>query len=544
VECAYSSTYGSNGIIEVKAPTDAPRGQKHPEERGGDDSPALILVLGDQLDPDHGALATARPGVDVVLMAEVREEATYVRHNRHKIAFIFAAMRHFRDDLRERGFEVLYFEYGDGVNSLLEAVQRCLDSSPVKSVRCCEPGEFRLLEQMREWQLPLPVTLVDDDRFLASHREFSEWAEGRKQLRMEYFYRLMRRNYRILLDEQGKPEGGKWNFDTENRRGWRNAEAVPQRPDIEPDAVTAEVLELVAREFPDHPGDLGRFYLAVTATQACDQFRWFLDCALPRFGTYQDAMAEESPWLFHALVSMYLNVGLLDPLTVCHEVEAAWRAGRCELSAAEGFIRQVLGWREYVRGIYWLTAPEYAGRNALDARRPLPAWFWDGDTDLRCLHRALDQSLKLGYAHHIQRLMVIGNFALLAGLDVEEVCTWYLAAYVDAFEWVELPNTLGMALHADGGLMASKPYAASGKYIQRQGNHCRQCAYDPAKTTGRGACPYNSLYWHFVDRHVDRFRDNPRLALTLRNWERKDPAERAAIVAWADAELERLAPAG
>lgn len=505
-------------------------------------SPMLVLVLGDQLDFAHGALKKARPGVDTILMAEVAEEAGYVRHNRHKIAFIFSAMRHFCSDLRARGFDVIYYTYEAGIQSLEHAVLRALEESLTTQVQCTEPGEYRLLHEMRQWQLSVPLSLVDDDRFLATGEDFVAWAEGRKQLRMEYFYRVMRRKYEILLDENGKPEGGKWNYDSENRRGWRNKDTVPSRPPVEIDPITLEVIELVNREFPDHPGDLDQFYLGVTATQAESQLHWFIENGLPRFGQYQDAIAEESPWLFHSLVSMYLNVGLLDPLQVCMAVESAWREGRCDLAAAEGFIRQVLGWREYVRGIYWMTAPEYARRNTLQADRPLPEFFWTGDSDLRCLEKALRQTLDLGYAHHIQRLMVIGNFALLTGLDVQRVCDWYLAVYVDAFEWVELPNTLGMALHADGGLMASKPYAASGKYIQRQGNHCTQCRYDPAKMSGTGACPFNSLYWHFINRNCDTFDSNARMALTLKNWQRKSGDEQAAILQWAGSERDRLAP--
>ncbi len=506
--------------------------------------PALILVLGDQLTADRGALAAARPGVDTIVMAEVRQEAAYVAHNRHKIALIFSAMRHFRDGLLRRGFDVVYYRYEEGKETLQQAVQEALQSSDAAVVRCCEPGEWRLLEAMRGWQLPVPLELVPDDRFLASHAEFEAWAGGRRQLRMEYFYRQMRRKFGLLLDCAGGPEGGRWNYDSENRAGWRNAEAVPARPVLAPDVITAEVFALMEREFPDNPGDLAQFYAAVTPQQAREDFAWFLDHALPRFGRYQDALAEESPWLFHSVISMYLNIGLLDPLQVCREVERAWREGRCELAAAEGFIRQVAGWREYVRGIYWLHMPGYAAANSLEAGRPLPGWFWTGDTSMRCLQVALRQTLDLGYAHHIQRLMVIGNFALLAGLDVREVCDWYLAVYVDAFEWVELPNTLGMALHADGGIMASKPYAASGKYIQRQGNHCASCAYRPDRTSGSGACPYNALYWRFIDRHQDRFGSNPRMALPLKNWRRKPAPEREAILTWAGRELERLAPLG
>ncbi|MFT6958847.1 MAG: deoxyribodipyrimidine photolyase-related protein [Halieaceae bacterium] len=507
--------------------------------------PDLLLVLGDQLSADRGVLKDARPGVDVVVMAEVKEEARYVRHNRHKIALIFAAMRHFRQQLRERGLEVIYFDYQAGVESLEQAVELALERSGAGRVRCCEPGEYRVLAAMRTWGqcLSVPVEVVEDDRFLASHQDFENWAEGKKQLRMEFFYRQMRKRYGILIDEAGAPEGGKWNYDADNRAGWRGKSAIPERPTVVIDKITREVIELVEREFPDHPGDLSRFYLAVTAEDAQRALNWFIEHCLPTFGRYQDAMAEESPWLFHSLVSMYLNAGLLDPLEVCQQVEGAWREGQCELSAAEGFIRQVLGWREYVRGIYWLKMPEYAERNGLQATRPLPDFFWTASTDLRCLQQALTQTLDLGYAHHIQRLMVIGNFALLAGLDIKSVCDWYLAVYVDAYEWVELPNTLGMALHADNGLMASKPYAASGKYIQRQGNHCKQCRYKPTLVTGPDACPFNSMYWHFIDRNLETLRGNARMGLTVRNWDRKEGTEQQAIVAWADSYIEKSMPA-
>ncbi|KGE04706.1 cryptochrome/photolyase family protein [Pseudohaliea rubra] len=504
----------------------------------------LTLVLGDQLSFANPALVATDRERDVVLLAEVAEEAAYVAHNRHKIALIFSAMRHFRDALRDAGYSVHYVAYDDGVPSLEAAARQTLDAAGATALRCCEPGEARLAAAMAGWQagLGVPVSILEDSRFLCSRDDFAAWAKGRKQLRMEYFYREMRRRYGLLLDADGRPEGGQWNYDAENRSGWRADETVPARPAAPVDAITGAVLALVAERFPANPGDLDVFRLAVTAEEAEAQFQWFLAHALDRFGTYQDALAEESPWLFHSLISMYLNIGLLEPLALCRAVEARWRAGGCSLAAAEGFIRQILGWREYVRGIYWLHMPAYAEGNALHADRPLPDWFWSGATELRCLQQALKQSLDLGYAHHIQRLMVIGNFALLAGLDVRAVCDWYLAVYVDAFEWVELPNTLGMALYGDGGIMASKPYAASGKYIQRQGNHCASCRYDVRKTTGEGACPYNALYWRFIDRHAAYLKKNARMGLMVGSWQKRDAAEREAIVAWADGELARLAP--
>ena len=505
-------------------------------------NPQLILVLADQLGMNNPALCDARPGIDRVLLAEVAEEACYVRHNRHKIVLLFSAMRHFADALRAQGFEVIYYRLSDDIASLEAAVARATTACDIKHLRVCSPGEFRLWHAMSGWaaSLGIAVDVLDDSRFLSSLADFNRWAEGRKQLRMEYFYRDMRKRYGILLDD-GEPVGGKWNYDADNRVGWRNQVAIPERPDITPDAITEQVIAEVTEAFPDNPGDLRQFRLAVIHADAEQQFEWFCQYALAHFGTYQDALVEESPWVFHSLISMYLNCGLLEPLAVCQRVEQAFRSGECSLSAAEGFIRQVLGWREYVRGIYWRFMPEYAEHNTFEAARPLPDFFWTASTDMRCLSKALEQSLDLGYAHHIQRLMVIGNFALLAGLNVKAVCDWYLAVYVDAYEWVELPNTAGMALHADFGVMASKPYAASGKYIQKQGNHCKQCRYNPAKTTGDEACPYNSLYWHFIDRHSSYLEKNARMGLILANWRKRDESEKRAIVGWASALLADLA---
>lgn len=506
------------------------------------ESHRLLLVLGDQLSLENPVFRDLHKQRDCVLLAEVAEEATYVPHNRHKIALIFSAMRHFALALEASGVRVIYRRFDEGVSSLADAVESALTDTGARELVITEPGEYRLRAAMDTWaaRLGVPVTILEDSRYLASHEDFANWAEGRKQLRMEYFYREMRKRYGLLMTADGKPEGEQWNFDADNRSGWRGQEEIPPRPDVKPDQTTRDVLSLVAERFPDNPGDLSRFYLAVTPEGAQAQLDWFVEHALPNFGSYQDALAEESPWLFHSLVSMYINIGLLEPLAVCRQVESAFRQEHCSLAAAEGFVRQIIGWREYVRGIYWLAMPEYKERNTFDARRPLPTWFWNGETDMRCLQQALRQTLDLGYAHHIQRLMVIGNFALLAGLDVAEVCDWYLAVYVDAFEWVELPNTLGMALHGDNGLMASKPYAASGKYIQRQGNHCAQCRYDPKQVTGDKACPYNALYWHFIDRHADYLKRNARMGLITGGWAKRPAEERRAIVSWAEQVLDSL----
>jgi deoxyribodipyrimidine photolyase-related protein len=500
-----------------------------------------ILILGDQLSWRHPLLLDASPADTVIILAEVAEEATYVRHNRHKIALIFSAMRHFAQALEARGFTVQYSRLKDNVPSLLAACEQARDSWSLTALHICEPGEYRLAAQMTSWEqaLDIAVTVHEDTRFLSSRADFALWAEGRKQLRMEYFYRDMRKRYRLLMEGE-QPEGGKWNYDADNRQGWRGQTDIPERPAPILDAVTREVIEEVEAAFPTNPGDLSTFRWAVTVEDAEKELVWFCEHALPHFGSYQDALAEASPWLFHGLISMYLNCGLLEPLPVCERVEAAYRRGHCSLAAAEGFIRQVLGWREYVRGLYWLKMPDYGELNALDATRKLPDWFWTGETQMRCLSRAIKQSLDLGYAHHIQRLMVIGNFALLAGLDVQAVCDWYLGVYLDAFEWVELPNTLGMALFADGGIMASKPYAASGKYIQKQGDHCQACPYDPKQVTGDRACPYNSLYWHFIDRHSDSLSQNPRMGLIMGGWRKRVAADREAVVDWGEQMLQRL----
>ena len=368
----------------------------------------LILVLGDQLSWSNPAIVAANSQTDGIVLAEVKEEASYVPHNRHKMVLIFSAMRHFAQALRDRGFTVYYTEISAGLASLESACAAALKQHPAASIEVCSPGEYRLLAAMQQWpeRLGVVVNLLEDTRFLASHADFSAWAAGRKQLRMEYFYRDMRKRYQLLLDGQ-EPCGGQWNYDADNRKGWRNQVAIPEREDVPPDAITQKVIEEVLEYFPDNPGDLSQFRLAVTHEAAQDQFDWFCRYTLSNFGDFQDALPEESPWVFHSLISMYLNCGLLEPLDLCQRVEAEYRAERCSLAAAEGFIRQILGWREYVRGIYWLLMPEYADRNTFDARRPLPDFFWTAQTDMRCLQRALSQSLDLGYAHHIQRLSLI-----------------------------------------------------------------------------------------------------------------------------------------
>ncbi len=500
----------------------------------------LRLVLGDQVTPTLSALHGLDPARDVVLLAEVMGECTYVPHHRQKIALVFSAMRHFAAALASRGVRVDYVSLDDPSNtgSLAGEVARAVARHRPLRVVATHPGEWRVRCDL----LAAGVELLADDRFLCDLDWFRRWAAGRKQLRMEFFYREMRRATGLLMAGKA-PAGGEWNFDAANRKRLPSGVTPPSPRRYPPDAITQEVLALVATHFPDGFGSLDGFAWPVTPEQAEMALADFIAHRLPSFGDYQDAMASGQPFLFHSLLSTSLNLGLLSPAVCCAAAEQAWREGRAPLNAVEGFIRQILGWREYVRGLYWLRMPDYAATNALGATRPLPAFYWSGETPMACLASAIRQTRDHAYAHHIQRLMVTGNFALLAGLDPVAVNAWYLAVYADAFEWVELPNTHGMALFADGGVMASKPYAASGAYINRMSDHCRDCAYDVRESVGPSACPFNALYWDFIARHAARFRDNPRMAMPLRNLDRMDPARLSALRAQAAAFLDSPAVA-
>jgi deoxyribodipyrimidine photolyase-related protein len=465
----------------------------------------LILVLGDQLSPNLSSLRAGDPTQDRVLMVEAQEEATYVRHHTKKIAFLFSAMRHFAEELRAAGWQVDYVKLDDPDNRDSFAAQLAHSMGALKpdTVIATEPGELRVQQAL----LGAGVTLLPDDRFICSTEEFADWAEGRKQLRMEYFYREMRRKTGLLMAKGSKgedqPEGGKWNFDSENRKPAEASLFMPRPKAFEHDSITQEVLELVAARFDSHFGDLLPFTYAVTRAGAEEALAHFVKTALPNFGDYQDAMLTGEPFLYHSILAQYINCGLLDPLAVCRAVEAAYRVGHVPLNAAEGYIRQIIGWREYVRGIYWLKMPGYERSNFFGHTRALPDFYWTAETDMNCIRAAVTQTREHAYAHHIQRLMVTGNFAMLAGIDPHELHLWYLAVYADAYEWVELPNTVGMSQFADGGLLASKPYAASGAYINRMSNYCGTCRYDVKQRTGPDACPFNALYWDFIARNRD-----------------------------------------
>ncbi|WP_236715559.1 cryptochrome/photolyase family protein [Pseudomonas sp. BMS12] len=487
------------------------------------------MLLGDQLSFDLSLFDALDPAQDALLMAEVMDEATYVAHHPQKIALIFSAMRHFAQALGERGWRVIYVRLDDAGNSgsLTGELLRWAERLGVEQVHLTECGEWRLQEALN--QCGRPLVWHEDRRFLCSRQRFAAWASGRRQLRMENFYRDMRKRTGLLMAFDGSPVGGTWNLDEDNRKSLPKGLRGPFAARFATDELTREVLQLVEQRFAGHYGSLEGFDYPVTHAEAQALWQHFLDFGLAAFGDYQDAMAQGEPYLFHARISAALNIGLLDVRQLCADVEQAYREGRAPLNAAEGFIRQLIGWREYVRGIYWLRMPEYAELNAFGNRRALPEFYWNGETSMRCMAQAIGQSLELGYAHHIQRLMVTGNFALLAGIAPKAICEWYLAIYLDAFDWVELPNTLGMVMHADGGYLGSKPYCASGRYIQRMSDYCGDCAYRVDQAVGEQACPFNALYWHFLRRHRDRLGSNPRLAMVYRNLERMDEDRREAL---------------
>ncbi len=503
----------------------------------------LIPILGDQLSAGISSLAQQGKDRCVILMVEVDEETSYVAHHKAKIAYILSAMRHHAADLRDAGWHVDYIKLGDAENSgsFTGEVARAIERHHPDKICVTEAGEWRVKAMLDSWadRFDVPVEILPDDRFLASHTEFEAWAGDRKQLRMEFFYRDMRRKSGLLMDID-KPEGGKWNFDSENRKPAKRDTTIPRPLHFDPDAVTVDVIAMVEERFPDNMGRTRKFGFAVTRADALRQQQHFLDHAMPFFGDFQDAMLTGEPFLWHSILSPYINSGLLDPLELCREVELRYRAGKVPINAAEGFIRQIIGWREYVRGIYWFTGPDYVDRNELSATRTLPDFYWTGETDMHCLSQAIGQTLDLAYAHHIQRLMITGNFALLAGVDPKQVHEWYLAVYADAYEWVELPNTLGMSQFADGGLLGSKPYAASGAYINRMSDYCRSCRFDVKQRTGPDACPFNALYWDFIARNEAQLRKNPRMAMPYKNWDRMVDDDKIALRGRARQFLETL----
>ncbi len=508
--------------------------------RGG----TLAIVLGDQLDGRNPALAGLDPARDAILFVEAPEEAGHVWSHKARIALFLAGMRHFADALRRAGHRVVYHAIGRHPHrSLAQAWRAEIAARRPARVACAEPGDWRVLAMLQRCCAEADVALevLPDPHFVCSRGDFERWAGNAKALRMEFFYRHLRRREGVLMDGDA-PAGGRWNFDADNRRafGARGPGRVPEPASFAPDATTRAAIADVERHFPGHPGSTARFDWPVTREQAARALAAFVRDRLPGFGAHQDAMWTGMPFGWHARLSAALNLKLLDPRDAIAAAEEAYRAGHAPLASVEGFVRQVLGWREFVRGVYWRGMPGLAEANFLAHRRALPRWYWTGDTRMNCMRETIGQTLAHGYAHHIQRLMVTGNFALLAQALPQDVCDWYLAVYVDAVDWVERPNTAGMALFADGGTFTSKPYAASGQYVKRMSDYCRGCAYDPAQRSGARACPMTALYWRFLLDREAWLASRPRTALMARHAARLDATARRDVRATSERMLGRL----
>jgi deoxyribodipyrimidine photolyase-related protein len=492
----------------------------------------LRLILGDQLNPRHRWFNEVDDAVIYVLM-EVRQETDYVLHHAQKILAIFAAMRDLARRLREAGHRVHYLAIDDPHN--LQAMPANIDALlthyQASAFEYQEPDEWRLDEQLYQHGRRATVSwlMVDSEHFYSPRHHAADIFAGRKQWLMEFFYRQMRVEHRVLMEDARQPVGGQWNYDADNRKPWRGTPAEPADPRTLHDhsRLWNTIVDAGVASFGNPNAD--RLAWALNREEALQQLDAFIDEALPRFGDFQDAMSVKAWRLFHSLLSFALNVKMLNPREVVAHAEAAYRAGHAPLAAVEGFIRQILGWREYVRGVYWARMPGYVEHNFFGHTRALPSWFWDGRTQMNCLHHAITQSLEQAHAHHIQRLMIIGNFALLAGLDPGPVHRWYLGIYIDAFEWVELPNTVGMSQFADGGLLATKPYVSSAAYIDRMSDYCKGCRYDKKIRIGENACPFNALYWDFFRRNEDVLARNPRIGMVYRQLDKMDEAAVADI---------------
>lgn len=503
----------------------------------------IRLVLGDQLNPEHSWFANVDEGTLYVLM-EVRQETDYVRHHAQKVIAIFAAMRSFAQELTRRGHRVHYFAISDPTNQhdIRANITHVVTEYGATAFEYQEPDEWRLDAQLSAstWAVPVPRRMVPSEHFYTERLEVAQLFAERKPWLMESFYRVMRARHGVLMDERGKPHGGAWNFDHENRKPWRGDPPVP--PDVrsrrDHSALWAEIESCGVDTFGDPQS--AQFAWPLHRAEALEQLESFVRTTLPFFGDFQDAMSAYSWRLFHSLLSFALNTKMLHPREVVQRVEQSWRAGEVSLASAEGFVRQVLGWREFVRGVYWAHMPGYAQRNVFGHTTPLPSWFWSGKTKMRCMAQAVGQSLDYAYAHHIQRLMVIGNFALLAGLNPEAVHQWYLGVYIDAFEWVELPNTLGMSQFADGGVFATKPYVSSAAYIDRMSDSCKGCFYDKRQKTGPKACPYNVLYWDFFARNEKPLRRNVRVSLVYKQLDKMDATARSELQSRARTLLDSL----
>lgn len=504
----------------------------------------LILVLGDQLDAKSSVFDNFDPIQDAVWMAETAEETTHVWCHKLRIAYFLSAMRHFREELQSNGRRVYYHQLakevsGDQGTNFAEILQHDLAELKPETLVVVEPGDFRVCEMLESAAVSanLPLEIRQDNHFYCSVEDFATYAKGRKSLLLEFFYRELRKKHDVLMDGD-KPVGGQWNFDHDNREsfGKKGPSSLPKQRSFKHDEITQQVLELVRDRFADHPGSLDHFSLPVNRKQAIAFLKNFVKNILPDFGRWEDAMWTDEAFLFHSRLSAPLNLKLLSPKECVDAAVDAYRTGKAPLNSVEGFVRQILGWREFVRGLYWLKMPEYAQLNHFDHERPVPSFFWDGDTKMNCVKNSMSNVLNHGYSHHIQRLMVLGNFAQLWGVHPYQFHDWHMAMYVDAIDWVSLPNTLGMSQYGDGGVVGTKPYCSSGNYINKMSNFCGDCEFNYKKRVGADACPFTTLYWEFMDRHYDQLKTNARMKFPIRNLEkmRQKPGELESIRERAD----------
>jgi deoxyribodipyrimidine photolyase-related protein len=489
----------------------------------------LVMILGDQLDTKSSALDDFDAASDAVCMAEVVEEATHVWCHKQRLVFFFSAMRHFRNAMRDDGVTVHYHELTpsekrDRGSDFASVLRKDVKKLRPKKLVVALPGDYRVKSALEEEasRLDIQLEIRPDRHFYCSPTEFKEFADGRKSLVMETFYRHMRKKHDVLM-KNGKPVGGEWNFDADNREAFKadGPGHITGPHSFRPDKLTQQVCDLVEERFADHPGNLDGFDLPVTHGQALTMLRDFVKRSLPKFGTYEDAMWTDEAFVYHSRLSAPLNVKLLSPQACADKAVEAYEAGDAPINSVEGFVRQLLGWREFIRGMYWLHMPGYARKNALRQRGEVPSFFWDGDTDMHCVQQSMEHVLEHGYAHHIHRLMVMGNLALMLGVHPYKFHEWHMAMYVDAVDWVSLPNALGMSQHADGALVGSKPYVSTGNYINRMSNFCQNCKYDYREATGEQACPFTTLYWDFLDRHYELFKKNNRMAMQMKHVDKK-----------------------
>ena len=492
----------------------------------------LRVILGDQLTDSISSLNNCDKSEDIILISEVIEEATFIPHHKKKLVFIFSAMRHFALDLKNDGFNVIYNKLNDPDNSgsLTGEISRLIKNQSFEKIVITSPSEFRVLKEIESLgkKINISIEILSDDRYFVEIEDFKQWAFNRKQLRMENFYRDQRRKHSILMNGID-PVGGQWNFDSDNRKPFNSDLKIPTPFTNFPDQITQEVIEMVTTCFPEHFGEIEPFIFAVNRHQALQAFKLFLEERLLYFGDFQDSMVQGEPWMFHSHISFYLNCGLLLPKECVYEVEKLFFDGKAPLNSVEGFIRQILGWREFLRGIYWLKMPEYLENNFFEASRNLPQMYWTGDTKMNCLSQCVTETKKNAYAHHIQRLMVLGNFALISGIDPKQVNHWFYVVYADAYEWVELPNVSGMILFADGGLVSSKPYASTGSYINKMSNYCENCDFKVSIKNGPEACPFNYLYWDFLDRNRLKLSSNFRMSMMYKTYDRMDDSKKQKI---------------